>query len=104
MSTGAEGKDLAPNDQGGLTPEALKAKAKTLGLNEQTFASCLDTDKHAKDIQADMAAGQAAGVQGTPAMFVNGRFINGAVPVDQITRVIDEELKRPGAGKSASSK
>jgi len=96
--------DAMFNDQAGLTPDALKAKAKTIGLNEQTFAACLDGDKHSKEIQADMAAGQAAGVQGTPAMFVNGRFINGAVPVDQITHVIDEELKHPGQGKSASSR
>ena len=96
--------DAMFGDQAGLAPEGLKAKAKAIGLNEQTFAACLDGDKHSKDIQADMAAGTAAGVQGTPAMFVNGRFINGAVPVDQITHVIDEELKHPGAGKSAASK
>jgi protein-disulfide isomerase len=96
--------DAMFNDQAGLTPDALKAKAKTIGLNAQTFNACLDSDKHTKEIQADMAAGQAAGVQGTPAMFVNGRFINGAVPVEQITHVIDEELKHPGQGKSASSK
>ncbi len=96
--------DAMFNDQSGLTPEGLKAKAKTIGLNTQAFDTCLDSDKHTKDIQADMAAGQAAGVQGTPAMFVNGRFINGAVPVDDISKVIDDELKHPGARKSASSK
>ncbi len=95
--------DAMFNDQSGLTPEGLKAKAKTIGLNSQTFDACLDADKHTKDIQADMAAGSAAGVQGTPAMFVNGRFINGAVPVDDISKVIDDELKHPMA-KSASSK
>jgi len=96
--------DAMFNDQAGLAPEALKAKAKTLGLNSQTFDACLDSDKHAKEIQADMAAGQAAGVSGTPAMFVNGRFINGAVPVDDITKVVDDELKHPAGMKSASSK
>lgn len=95
--------DAMFNDQSGLTPEGLKAKAKTIGLNSQTFDACLDADKHTKEIQADMAAGQAAGVQGTPAMFVNGRFINGAVPVDDITKVVDDELKHAGP-KSASSK
>jgi len=91
------------NDQAGLAPEGLKAKAKKIGLNSQTFDACLDGDKHADQIKADMDAGQAAGVQGTPAMFVNGVFINGAVPVDDITKVIDQELKHPMGG-SASSK
>jgi len=96
--------DAMFTDQAGLTPEALKAKAKTIGLNTETFAACLDADKHTKEIQADMAAGSAAGVQGTPAMFVNGRFINGAVPVDDITKVIDEELKHSAGSGSAKSK
>jgi hypothetical protein len=34
-------------------------------------------------------------------MFVNGRFISGAVPLEDITKVIDDELKRTG-DKSAS--
>jgi hypothetical protein len=37
-------------------------------------------------------------------MFVNGRFINGAVPVDDITKVIDEELKHSAGSGSAKSK
>jgi hypothetical protein len=30
-------------------------------------------------------------------MFVNGRFISGVVSADDISKVIDEELKRRGA-------
>jgi protein-disulfide isomerase len=43
-----------------------------------------------------MQAGARAGVSGTPAMFVNGIFISGAVPYEQIAQVIDEELARKG--------
>ncbi|HZF13242.1 MAG TPA: thioredoxin domain-containing protein [Thermoanaerobaculia bacterium] len=88
-------------DQGGLAPDSLKAKATKIGLKADQFAACLDADKHADEIKKDMAAGTAAGVNGTPAMFVNGRFINGAVPIDDITKVIDDELKR--GEKSAKS-
>ena len=45
-------------------------------------------------VQNDMRALQAFGVGATPSFFINGRFISGAVPIDQFTSVIDEELKK----------
>jgi protein-disulfide isomerase len=35
-------------------------------------------------------------VTGTPAFFVNGRFLSGAQPYESFKRLIDEELKGPG--------
>jgi protein-disulfide isomerase len=89
-------------NQQALAVEQLKAKATELGMNAEQFNSCLDTSKHAAVIQADMKDGSAAGVSGTPAMFINGRFISGAVPLEQITSVIDDELKRKGAQTTAN--
>ena len=79
-----------------LAVDALKTKAAGLGLNAQAFNACLDSGKEAEAVKADMKAGQAAGVNGTPAMFVNGRFISGVVPASQLSQVIDEELKKKG--------
>ena len=84
-------------DQNALGVDQLKAKAASLGLKAEEFNSCIDSGKHAAAIQADMKEGSAAGVSGTPALFINGRFINGAVPLEQITSVIDDELRRKGA-------
>jgi protein-disulfide isomerase len=89
-------------DQNALTVDQLKAKAAQMGLKAADFNSCVDSGKHAATIQADIKDGSAAGVSGTPALFINGRFINGAVPLEQITTVIDDELRRKGvqtAGK-----
>lgn len=88
-------------NQQALEVAQLKAKAAELGMNAEQFNQCIDSGKHAAAIQADMQEGSAAGVNGTPAMFINGRFISGAVPVEQITTVIDDELRRAGA-KTAS--
>jgi protein-disulfide isomerase len=85
-------------NQQALAVDALKAKATELGLNAETFNSCLDSNKHAAAVKADLEAGAAAGVSGTPAMFINGRFISGAVPIEQITQVVDDELKRAERG------
>jgi protein-disulfide isomerase len=89
-------------NQQALAVEQLKAKAAELGLKAEEFNSCIDSGKHAAAIQADMKDGSAAGVSGTPALFVNGRFINGAVPFDQIATVIDDELRRKGVQVSAN--
>ena len=89
-------------NQQALEVAQLKAKAAELGLKADEFNSCVDSGKHAATIQADMKDGSAAGVSGTPALFVNGRFINGAVPFDQIATVIDDELRRKGVQVSAN--
>jgi protein-disulfide isomerase len=89
--------DAMFKNQQQLAVENLKAKAVELGLNAESFNSCLDSGKFQGQVAEDMEAGTAAGVSGTPALFVNGRFINGAVPLEQITEVIDDELRRKGA-------
>ena len=71
----------------------LKQHAVGLGLDPKRFNACVDTHKYKAQVDADMAAGEAAGVNGTPAFFVNGRMLNGAQPFDAFKRVIDEELE-----------
>jgi protein-disulfide isomerase len=83
-------------DQGGLAVDKLKEKAAALELDEAAFAECLASDKYADRVDADLQAGTAAGVSGTPALFINGRFLSGAQPFDEIAKVIDDELKRLG--------
>jgi len=79
-----------------LGVDQLKATAVRLGIDAGVFDACLDGGQHAGRIAADMADGQAAGVTGTPAMFINGRFLNGAVPFEALAKVIDDELQRKG--------
>lgn len=45
-------------------------------------------------VQTDMRDLQKLMVSATPSFFINGRFISGAVPIDNFTAVIDEELKK----------
>jgi protein-disulfide isomerase len=93
--------DAMFKDQQGLGVDGLKAKAASIGLKAEDFNSCLDSGKYASKVAADMDAGTKVGVSGTPAMFINGRLISGAVPIDQITPVIDDELKRAGSKSAA---
>jgi protein-disulfide isomerase len=84
-------------DPGNLKQENILKKVEELGMNVQNFQSCLDTGKHIPQIREDQKAGAAAGVQGTPSLFVNGRYFNGNRPYEEIASVIDEELKNAGS-------
>jgi hypothetical protein len=35
-------------------------------------------------------------------MFINGRFLSGAQPLNEITKVIDDELARKAEGSSST--
>jgi protein-disulfide isomerase len=44
--------------------------------------------------QADQNELQAFGIAAVPSWFINGRFMSGAMPIDQFEQLIDEELKK----------
>ena len=79
-----------------LAVDNLKTYATELKLDTAKFNTCLDTDKYKKSVDQDMSEGQAIGVTGTPAFFVNGRFLSGALPYEKFVAIIDEELDLKG--------
>jgi protein-disulfide isomerase len=90
-------------DQRGLSADGLKATAVKLGLKANQFNECLDSKKYQDDVLAERLAGVAAGVKGTPALFVNGRPLSGgAVAYETLSQAIDEELARVQGGSDAS--
>jgi protein-disulfide isomerase len=70
----------------------LNGFGQELGLDMNKFKA--DMKSCMSVVQADMQALQKFGVGATPSFFINGRFIAGAVPIDQFVTVIDEELKK----------
>lgn len=81
-------------NQAKLTDADLKQHATAVGLDATRFNECFDSHKFASDVDDDLEAGEAAGVNGTPAFFINGRVLNGAQPFEAFKRIIDEELAR----------
>ncbi|HWE23378.1 MAG TPA: thioredoxin domain-containing protein [Myxococcales bacterium] len=79
-----------------LAVDDLKSYAKEVGVDSTRFDKCLDSGEKRALVNADEKAGQQAGVSGTPAFFVNGIFINGAVPYEQFKETVDRELNRKG--------
>jgi len=72
----------------------LKKTAGGLELDQETFDQCLDSGRYATQVAEDIREGRAAGVSGTPAIFINGRFLSGAASFDTLAKVIDDELQR----------
>lgn len=67
------------------------------GLNAAAFKICVESRHFKDEVKADMDAGVAYGITGTPTFFVNGREIDGAASFSEFSRIIDEELKKSAA-------
>ncbi|MCB9760233.1 MAG: thioredoxin domain-containing protein [Alphaproteobacteria bacterium] len=71
----------------------LEAHAQSSGLDVAKWKDCMnDNVAQVQEITADFEAGREVGVSGTPAFFINGIFLNGAVPKEQFVSVIEREL------------
>jgi len=73
------------SSQSALDVASLKSYASQLGLDTATFDECLDSNKYAEEIQKDVQDGTSYGVDGTPAFFVNGQLVVGALPFADYT-------------------
>jgi protein-disulfide isomerase len=84
-------------DQRNLNEESYMKYARELGLDMDKFArdmSVVSTTTK-KLIDSDKSEANSLGVTGTPAFFVNGRFLSGARPFEDFAKLIDDALKRP---------
>jgi protein-disulfide isomerase len=70
----------------------FKQFAETLGLDTAAFGACLDGGETAAEIEEDVQEGLRAGVEGTPAFFINGRFVSGAQPFDVFRQILEQLL------------
>jgi predicted DsbA family dithiol-disulfide isomerase len=97
----ADGK-LVPPAPGGQTQKCwdmpdgcanVVGFAKEIGLNVDKFKADMKGECMAS-VQKDIRELQQLGVGATPSFFINGRFISGAVPIENFTGLVDEELKK----------
>lgn len=72
--------DAQRGGQQAFTIEKLSDYAAEIGLDQREFTSCMSSLKHQAAVQASLQEGVDKGVQGTPAIFVNGTSINSDYP------------------------
>jgi protein-disulfide isomerase len=86
--------DLIFANQKLLTREQYIEYAKQLNLDMNAFEEAMDTKKGQPQIAADQAEAASLGATGTPAFFINGRYLSGAKPFAEFAKVINAELQR----------
>jgi protein-disulfide isomerase len=79
---------------GSLDDADLEKRAGDLNLDADAFSECLDSNRYDEAIRAGLTDGQAVGVTGTPAFFINGRMLSGAQSLEAFQKVLDDELAR----------
>ena len=82
------------SDQRGMSEAKYLEYAAEIGLDVEKFKKDLKSPAVQKRIKVDTAQATKLGVTGTPAFFVNGRFLSGAQPFDSFKRLIDEMLAK----------
>ena len=84
----------------GLDVSELKELARSLGVNGDQFDKCLDSSAEAANVKQSLDEGLKLGVTGTPSFFINGHFISGSLPYDQLNDLVQLQLTK---GKQTSS-
>lgn len=74
--------DRIYQNQDALSEANLVAWAELSGVDRERFLACLTSGKYQEEVREDFTDGIAAGVRGTPTFFINGRKIEGVIPLD----------------------
>jgi protein-disulfide isomerase len=77
--------------------DALKKIAKEVKLDENKLLTCASSGEKKASVDKDLAYGGTLGVRGTPAYFINGKFLGGAFPFEAFKDIIDKELAGQGS-------
>src|SRR3972149_1794477 len=76
-----------------LDRASLIKYAQELGLDVRKFTEALDSQKHAKEIDAELELAVKMDLYTTPTFYINGRKVVGERPFEYFKKIIDEELK-----------
>jgi protein-disulfide isomerase len=64
-------------------------------VNEATLGACIEKQDET-GVRASMKVGSDLGVEATPALFINGERLEGALPIEYVYRMIDNALVAAG--------
>jgi protein-disulfide isomerase len=97
---GAQGRyweyhDLLFLAQPDFSRDDLLGYARRLGLDLDAFTQCTDSARYQDAVLADQREGREAGVRATPTFFINGRKIEGALPIEAFREAVQQALRDP---------
>jgi protein-disulfide isomerase len=97
MAAGEQGKywemhDMLFANARALEDADLEKYAQEIKLDMGRWKKDMANPKYQQIIDRDQALASQLGANGTPAFFINGRFLSGAQPLENFKALIDEEL------------
>ncbi len=86
--------DLLFDNANALEQADLERYGTELGLDVENLKSCMQSDTARRRVDEAEAAGRRMGVEGTPAIYINGMKLVGLLPLPLMQALIDRELGR----------
>ena len=69
--------------------------ARAAGVQDlKSFGTCIEEERYADKIRADVREGDRIGVRATPSLIIGGYLYEGAPPVAVVEQLLGEELQR----------
>ncbi len=79
---------------GGITQDSLQSIATMVGLDLSLYNEAISSNRFDKILQRNMDAGQAIGIEGTPALLIGEQIIPGAIGLAEIKALIKAEREK----------
>jgi protein-disulfide isomerase len=89
------------NERVTFNSENLKRFAQGLGLDTESFGTCLDSKRYIDKLEDDAAEARRRGVSSTPTFFVGQTKLEGAKSYAEFKKAIDDELAKLGGTPEA---
>src|SRR5207248_4531087 len=89
--------ELMFKNQTQLSEAKYEEWAREIGLDLARWKKDKDSPEIAAAVTADASYGQQVGADGTPAFFINGRFVSGAMPFETFKPIIDDQIQKAAA-------
>lgn len=87
---------FAATQRAGLDETVILSLAEAEGVDRARCRAALASHTHAPKIEADLAAADQAGINGTPAFFVNDWYAVGALPYPEMRAIVVRALRDLG--------
>ena len=87
-----------------FTADKMVAIGEKIGVKKTQFIADLNGPLCAGQVERDGDLLNQFGAHGTPAFFINGRYLAGAMPEDDFVKLIDAEIKEVDVAVAAGTK
>jgi protein-disulfide isomerase len=87
--------------QRALSEPDLRGYAQDIGVSADHVSDAIGNARYRSRIERDVAAGDESGVEGTPALFINGFAYEGELSLAELSETIDGALTRDAVDNRA---